>query len=345
MVINREGEVADVYLVRGAESQARLIQGALGTHGRIQWVDRPYAALLATRDQVTSAIEWIRSIGLVPISWGPEPARNGVVLSVRRSTPDQERRVHDRFGQFVSVVETEDDPRLAGGRWADSQPWLGGDTLLSPGICTAGPAIRNPQSGNVYFLVAAHCGAVGVGWYNGVPYTSVPNSRYVGDTAYRDGSWGGTDSAIVYSNAGPFDWRYGTNSAPQKAAIATIDQEQGVCASGSLSGEICSTTIVAVDLCAFFDSGTIMTCNIAVTQRDGIAVAGYGDSGSPVYSVRPDGGLDIRGILVGADARPPHVVTCLYWVRPGRTCSDKVYYVTIQAVLAVWAPGQLYTYP
>lgn len=58
---------------------------------------------------------------------------------------------------------------------------------------------------------------------------------------------------------------------------------------------------------------------------------------------RADGGLDIRGMAIGGSTDPAHVVTCLYWASlPGRACADKVYYVTIQAVLAVWEPGQLY---
>ena len=358
--LDPKDQKADIYVVRGSEAVGAQLAQAAGKYARVHVVERSYASLIATRDRILGDLDWLHSIGLQPTVWAPAVDINSVHIDVPAFTPEQEARVKERFGKFVYLEQTDDHFVEGAGRWADSQPWWGGDTItrnagFRAGVetCTVGPILRNFQSGNVYALTAAHCGPNGSQWYNNVP-NELSFSRYVGqqvgtdpakDPAHPDAS-NGTDSAIIYSNAGGYQWT-NTGQVRQDASIATQDQEPGLCVTGSLSGEQCGATVVYrnVDACVTLSYGSV--CNVIIMQRDGYPpLAGQGDSGAAVYSYDGPNGLYIRGIYVAYDYTPGHRVTCQYWATMGnppvpRQCSDKVIVVGISRLEQNWYPSIL----
>jgi streptogrisin D len=242
--------------------------------------------------------------------------------------------VRARYGDRVELF-VDDIIAIPADRHNDSQPWNGGNVLTNGGqgrTCSQGPSVRNPSSGNKYALIAAHCGVVGSVWTNTTPFAPANPARIVGSINYRDFSQNGSDSALIAANTSNLIWTV-SNVRQRQVSSAPLGQpiNDQVCVSGAISGEGCSATIVASNICTIADSSTGRSaCNVTVAQRTGYALAGGGDSGGPVYKYVA-GGLNVLGII-SFGAGGSHVLRCNHYPER-RTCSDKVGYIEIQAVL------------
>lgn len=244
VVVNHADKVAEIYLVRGAGPLGDQISRAAGKYARVHMVERSLSALIGTRDRIRQDMEWFVSVGLDASSYGPATQTNSVVVNVPDFTPAQAQAVRDRFGSFVALQKNPEHWTFGAGRWSDSQPWYGGDTITrfppfgsrTVPTCTLGPILRNPYSGNVYAVTAGHCGLKGANWYNNIP-NQYGTQRFVGQAVDVNVADGGTDSAIIYSNAAGLQWANGNTANVQRGAVVTGDMDPDICVTGSLSVE------------------------------------------------------------------------------------------------------------
>lgn len=103
IAIDQAEQAIDLYVVNGYRALADQLLDAARPYGRVFWVERPYAALIAARDQIAREMDWVKGIGLQPSTWGPDERSNTVFINVPAFTAAQEDAVHARFGSFVDL--------------------------------------------------------------------------------------------------------------------------------------------------------------------------------------------------------------------------------------------------
>ena len=103
ILINQTAQSVEIYAVKGFDALATQLLDVASPYGKVIWVDRPYTTLIATRDRIGRDVEWIQSIGLNPVGWGPDVPSNCVFIEVPTYTAEQDRAVKSRFGSWVKL--------------------------------------------------------------------------------------------------------------------------------------------------------------------------------------------------------------------------------------------------
>ncbi len=190
---------------------------------------------------------------------------------------------------------------LALNRVNDGTPYFGGGATWNPipgSTCSTGFAVL--QASVPRMLTSAHCGANGQLVSDGGLVPGVDDIGIIGaDVDARDTQWitavpGKTFVGRVFT--GP--WSSGTSRGVGGAAIDFVGNF--VCTGGARSGEHCVTLpdtppsqVTAVD--------QIVAGVQPLTRAQSVVAGGCvgvpGDSGGPVYSLRADCRVDVRGTL------------------------------------------------
>jgi Trypsin len=249
---------------------------------------------------------------------GRDRASNRVLITVQRLSDGMLNALAARYGTTAIAIEYRPDrPRSApASRTNNASPLYGGAEIGTPngGTCTSGfPWLVGSTNA---LLTAGHCAPVGgnisttetVGsvaehaeenWDTGVGSVLVP-----GQLDYNG------DLAVVRLNSlqrsMPDMFRGGPTSS-QTASVMEWWSRRGesgdlFCTGGKTTGEQCGWRL---DLCGDdhqYDNGEIAR-NICV----GVSTSNQiipGDSGGPVYTVRPDGGIAAKGIISGYSNDP-----------------------------------------
>lgn len=257
----------------------------------------------------------------------------------RLSRAETKKRVAHQLDEIVDVpVEVTDTEAAAElSRTNDAAPWQGGGQLRFPNgeFCTAGFSVLT-ASGQGRILTAGHCDPSAKLRVNDGAGSLIANA---GTSQYAPAY----DSLLVDPAASPATvgkvfggaWNAGTSASRYQLHVGGADaptKDEVVCISGANSGEHCNRTIVA--------TGAKRTINGTVVQGfvfsgPGITAVG-GDSGAPVYKMRPDGRAGARGIL--ASGEDGHFMACPSntAVSPKGMCFDWAFAVGIHRLQDRW---------
>lgn len=332
----------DVYLAGSDPVEtAQITAAAGGLPVRFHTVQYSRADLAAVQNTIGQDVASWKSQGVEIRLWGPNPLDDKVDVYVSELTPTSSDLLLQRYGAaMVKVLPAGPDEVIHNfaSRQADVAPWNGGDFIYTgSGIpyCTSGPPVHSQGTGKDYLLTAGHCWDNGTPVYNGWhdPNGALHGSgTFMGTAKYSDyDANSNLDAAFVevLSGASTLDWRTSASSTAQVNVSPSLGGGASVCASGAYEGEVCGAQInAAFDGYCYFD-GTFKVCGIVRAAKAGIAVAGSGDSGGPIYRVTPSGGLDVAGIVKGGG----DLFYCPNMTAGARYCSDTLYYTEIGLIL------------
>lgn len=258
---------------------------------------------------------------------------NRVVVTVTQSSDGLLRGLARRFGAESVVVEVDPafDPRKDT-RWDEGPNFFGGggatQVYANEGQwrCTTGIPVWMPGE-KTGMLTAGHCAPTGGYFFNG---QGSPNGEYLGfvSSGSRE-NWAngvGTrllsgqsryrgDLALIempYASHSYYLWR-GSASTGYSAVISQVWPWRPYSASGAVTtaaaGDTCTGGSTTGELCGWFfkddnvnirySDGALLR-NAHVLGKDGQCTAG-GDSGGPVYWLKDDGTVGVRGIHSGGN--------------------------------------------
>jgi hypothetical protein len=312
-------------------------------------VGNPMSDLLAVRDRLAARADGLAADGIVLTSWGPDVVTNTVRVGVTDPSPSVAGRLVAEFGPALRVEHGR--PPASASRLYDTSPWEGGEfTALDNGSdCTSGPAVYKASTGKTYLLTAGHCYVALNTGLSGYTYRTFQGSHQMGTGSSPFMGWTavervnlGYDDALIDATASKYDWRTGLATAPPGTAAQTSAQGSvvgaSVCASGAFSGERCGATVMYVNQDTRSFNGVIHV-NMVAARNSGVALAGPGDSGAPVYQVHGTG-LIVTGLLIeyGDDLGDPsaQMLPCPQNDQAGRgsVCTDVIWYHDIVSVLS-----------
>ncbi|MFD9703883.1 hypothetical protein [Lentzea sp. NPDC059081] len=231
---------------------------------------------------------------------------------------------------------------LAASRLADAPGFKGGAyienyvTGVPQGACSSGFAMVG-SSGGAKLMTAAHCGELGSGYTNGFggPIGNVESRSVASDSEIIRVSgleprvWIG-DSIQTELDTGTAN-QYGLDVV---AASTTLPGDW-LCDSGAYSGTICEiqATATGMTLC-FADFGCVQNL-VDATHRGGFSAGGNGDSGGPVFSVRPGDKLVARGTLTAISLNQADIRQCSGVPESStRQCSQRIVFPDITVQIA-----------
>ncbi|WP_177235228.1 S1 family peptidase [Streptomyces sp. MUSC 14] len=195
-------------------------------------------------------------------------------------------------------------------RLLDSAPYAGGDRIVSQQVINGGNYIVQctvnfdftMNSGSPSMGTAGHCGATGISWQQGYYDGSAKTIHYtgtMGKTYTRQ--WGNnrTDAELLNDTGNSHGfWTQVYIDNTTLSDVGSVDPAsvgERSCSDGSFTGQNCSGTISAADVCENInDDGTIFkVCNLDIA-KSGTRLVQSGDSGGPVYlanghTVHPQG--------------------------------------------------------
>ncbi|MEV5592658.1 hypothetical protein [Streptomyces sp. NPDC052496] len=171
-------------------------------------------------------------------------------------------------------------------------------------VCSAGFSVWLPQANTDYLMTAAHCGEIGKQWY-------------AGDTDVRAGTmekrWEKHDTALIATHhggqhnftvwAGQPIYRQTQQLRQVKDARHSVVGEY-LCASGSLSGEICGLKVVEPKQFERIESNRDLAEVYLLKQTEKRPTAMKGDSGGPIFSYNVDGSVVARGLISAGQGTP-----------------------------------------
>ncbi|WP_199931168.1 hypothetical protein [Streptomyces sp. CB02923] len=171
-------------------------------------------------------------------------------------------------------------------------------------ICTAGFSVWSPQANTDYLMTAAHCGEVGKQWYAGdldVKAGTTEHRWEKNDTALIATHHGGQHNFTVW--AGQPIYRQLQQLREVKDARHSVVGEY-LCASGSLSGEICGLKVVEGKHFVRVTKDMDLVEVYLLKQTEKRTTAMKGDSGGPVFSYNVDGSVVARGLISAGTGTP-----------------------------------------
>ncbi|WBB53664.1 cellulose binding domain-containing protein [Verrucosispora sp. WMMD573] len=172
-------------------------------------------------------------------------------------------------------------------RFDDDAPWNGGARIWNGGgdLCTSGFGVRDLADDTPYVLTAAHCGPLGGEWFDGV-------GEPIGFIVERHGPH---DIALISAASAGSDVYVGGLHESTRVPVAGWTQVfpgQILCQSGQTTAEIHGAPICNLEVQFHYTDEQDL---VEATQLDG-GESGYGgDSGGPVYQVKPDGSVLAAG--------------------------------------------------
>jgi hypothetical protein len=293
--------VIHVYRTAPAES-LRLPADAAGTQVVVHQAKFSRTEMVQAAERVTHDAKVLGEQKVSVQAVGPSVDGSGIVVSVlirdahadvdlSRASAVLRARYGTDFGQVTGVRRQTSDKDLffAGWRFNDYAPWYGGDRIRSStgGGCSTGFAAS--YNGSPVMLTAAHCGGVGMGFYNG-PHSDGFSSSYMGSSAYSDAA---TDIGAIsvssntqYINVGPAE----NSGLLYVGSWASPLVGQYLCQSGSYTGEVCALRVVDTGqyVCRswflwYCTSWQGPLADVINAAGSGSYAAGHGDSGGPVY--------------------------------------------------------------
>ncbi|MEV6793643.1 hypothetical protein AB0M87_16925 [Streptomyces sp. NPDC051320] len=195
-------------------------------------------------------------------------------------------------------------------RLLDSTPYAGGDRIVSQQVidganyvvqCTTNFHLIM-DSGSSTMGTAGHCGATGISWLQGYLDSASNTVHYTGTMgkAYTR-LWGSgkSDAELLNSTGNPNGfWTQvyiDSTTLNNVGGVDAVSVGERSCSDGSFTGQNCSGSISAVDVCENIDDdGSIVkVCHLNIS-RSGTRLVQAGDSGGPVYkadglTVHPQG--------------------------------------------------------
>jgi hypothetical protein len=209
-------------------------------------------------------------------------------------SPEAAAMIVGRFGEVVDVSPESATPIAGSGRFNDSEPWYGGDSVERDlgnnnyGICTAWFNVLDVTANYGTMMTAGHCGSGE--WYNGPHVGQNAYDRgYISDAARR---WvdNGVEDAERSTNTGTqtsqvwADPTYGYRNVHSVMHNPTAGTE--VCIDGQTHLETCGAYIRILHGCITYttDGTTKTECDQYYVKATADA-CGHGDSGGPVYTV------------------------------------------------------------
>jgi hypothetical protein len=226
----------------------------------------------------------------------PRPDGSGIDVQVRRTSTSAVRAA-SAIGSSLPNVQravAQGGVRVTAGaqpgtpflREADQPMFWGGALILNDaGACSSGFAVNWPQIGKNYIVTAGHCGAVGSVWRSGsgallgtAEGTSVDRGY---DALFINTTPNGGSEGHIYD--GPGIYQPGQFDKLVKGA-SHVGKNGWICLSGALTGAKCATQVDS--------NGEITDCDLpplpcvkVITALGSGNIAGYGDSGGPVFTL------------------------------------------------------------
>jgi hypothetical protein len=280
--------------------------------------------LLAEMD---SLIDRAEKAGFVPVEVAPADDWSGIEVIVTPSVGTQ--RALSLTGNIPITVGVRDEaPVFLADRQNDAEPFWAGGVIARGGTpwCSAGfTAIRG---GERMMLTARHCGT-NRGW-------TTPTGTYVGMSG---GGKARVDAMMIRGRSyAPVSFVCTARNCSTGRTVRGANNPlvgERVCASGGFTGQVCAWVR---------DRGVIKNGigpGFILGRDDRTAIAGNGDSGGPVYRVRGDGGLGVRGMI--DQGIPGTETTCKGFVLPNRFCYWEIFAVgqahIRNALNVTWATG------
>jgi hypothetical protein len=277
-----------------AAARSRLggVASLSATRGAGRWrvdlvpVRHSVAKLDDVRQKMADAPAWRP----VMSEWYVDITRNVVAVGVTSLSPKLTAAAQAEFGDLVRLYEAARPSRAS--RTDDWAPWGGGIRINSGGFgCTSGFAIEVPGTpASRKMLTAGHCFALGA--------TVTNNGEVVGTVSSRTLAQNGKDVETINGNfmgwtyKGPPTSEYGDTIQGAKASVVG----QTFCTNGATSGEVCSGTVNAKNICVTFSDG-ITTCQLDRLGGN-VTLVRSGDSGGNIFAYDA-AGLKVGGIIIG----------------------------------------------
>ncbi|MFF4365453.1 S1 family peptidase [Streptomyces sp. NPDC001594] len=225
---------------------------------------------------------------------------------------------------------TDPAPRPPG-RANDRSPVSGGALIITQAeTCTTGFGVVSEATGKRQLLTAGHCGPVGSPWFNG-------DGDFLGNAVARHPE---ADALVIDADSSDRVWHGAVTEtldgiddrARPVTGARTPEVGQYLCTSGAVSGTHCGLRVTRTGVVLSI-AGTDVPGQIEAEQVGHIASAGNGDSGGPVYSATTaTGPVLAHGMITAYDGRQTTPCSGAP-TGNGRTCSWRVYFTDLTAVL------------
>lgn len=310
------------------------VSGALPTAGvqdalelQLAVVDVEFAVDKFDRARLTEASSALAGStlgGAYVTAAGPNADSSGIDVLVESSSATSRRmQLPSELDGVPLSITVDEAPIAASDRNYDPvAPHWGGAKMSSPASgCTTGFGVGYME-GSVLrseLLSADHCGPTGSTWSTGYWVANAPSLGTMQQTATVGALGqdlkrltGATWQGVIYT-AGPGS----ASGLPVTGAVNPILGDL-YCYSGARTGQICQNRVSSMNQTICYPAiGKCYDNMVYTEQTSGIASAGQGDSGGPVFATN-NGYPLASGIISGV--LPPYT-QCVG--EQGRTCGDK----------------------
>ncbi|MER6631112.1 hypothetical protein ABT301_23320 [Streptomyces sp. NPDC000987] len=148
--------------------------------------------------------------------------------------------------------------------------------------CTTNFAVyQDTEAGRVKRMVLpAHCGELG-------SWQMLENGTWIGQVVARDLL---SDTALATTFGSPYMWTGDWKSQSKMKVSSVVSRsyvDNLVCTSGARSGEVCNNRVYETDT-SYMADGLVSYPMVYAENESGLAAAGPGDSGGPVFEPIPD---------------------------------------------------------
>ena len=297
VVVNAAAGTLDVYLTRDDAGTRTLVSKYVALNNiRFHIVRNSYRDLLRTQDIVAADKAALAQSGVDWVGSYPDPASNTVVVEVSDLQPADQAVLDHRYGSGKVTVAMGYPATITSTRFADGQPWYGGDILGDTGgdgICTAGVPVHN-SAGARFLFTAGHCFPQGASTTNNYNFVGTVTDRHY----YANN---GVDAEIITSNSGDEDWTQ--NATANRQAGAASAAGAPVCLSGVSSNEVCGLTVKSVGGMATEPGTGWQVRNVDTTYAISGTAVREGDSGGPVFIANSGGTVQPVGIVLGVNGK------------------------------------------
>lgn len=278
----------------------------------VELEERSWGELDAAKVRLDQDYKKVEERGFVLASWVVDIASNALkveVVTERERLKEAEAVIAELVPGIPLVVVPVEGLATAAARHNDTAGW-GAAKIVSGQDCTAGVGWVN-QYGNQLMITAGHCSVTtpaiwlngtgaGYAWqmWNGLDGTAPWRNDLAALTSYN----GFVDAFYI---AGPTNCCGVTVSSWMSGSQAGAT---GIRTSGAATGEvqISPGAVLEENLTINFSWGLVY----GLTYAD--CYAQPGDSGAPVYRVKPGGTISVMGILAGSPAGAAASTKCYY---------------------------------
>lgn len=287
-------------LARVSNLTTRSVQpGAQSLRIKLVAADHSLQELQAVRDKVVADPVWRKAAGDTVSEWYVDITTNRVAVGLTRLTPAIEA-LTSKLSNGLASLHVAARPQEQATRTDDFEPWAAGSRIIVQGGCTGGFIIHNfLNPAERRMVTAGHCGAAGTTvTNNGDTVGTVVSRTYVQnglDVEYVGGS-----TYLPWTYKGPANSDFGDHIRSTSLPVVG----RNYCTNGATSGETCTGTIKATNLCVTFISGKT-TCFLD-RMTSTVVLSRPGDSGGNFFEY-DNVGLKIGGIIIGGTGTTTYV--------------------------------------